>query len=235
MQWGLTIPDFAGASISAAENGRWRAVGRRRRELTRIEGTAGSAETARTDWTLEAPDEEYYVDDRVDDGRVGMATASRWSEPLLPWASAQWQSETSLLRLDGDRPKPVVQTRLSLDCLTPAVGVSGFVCIGFDGVWSRVWRFDSLANRLSPVAQIRGFIWGLSQSGEDRVIATIRNRQVELLLNTGMLDFLALDYDECSVSGHARAGDLVATVCTRDGETLVKLHRLGEAPAPNAP
>jgi hypothetical protein len=67
------------------------------------------------------------------------------------------------------------------------------------------------------------------------VIATIRNRQVELLLNTGMLDFLPLDYDECDVSGHARAGDLVATVCTRDGETLVKLHRLGEAPAPNAP
>jgi hypothetical protein len=233
-RWTIAIPNFAALSLRATEKGLWRAVGRRGKRLTRIEGTVGSSDTVRTDWRIDEGDQEYAVDDRVDDGDVGIALAVRWSKPPLPLATWNWRAETSILRVAADGTTRVATTRLTLNCLEPTVGVTGFVCIAFDGRWSRLWRFDARANRLIPIGQTRAFVWG-KQSGQDRVIGILHGRQMQLRLDSATIDLLPSDDDECVVSDHALAGDLVATACTFDGETIVKLYRLGEPTATSAP
>ena len=159
----------------------------------------------------------------------------RWSEPLIPWMSWDWRSQTSILRVAPDRTTSVATTHLTLNCLDLSVGVRGFVCIAFDGRWSRLWRFDAEASRLIPLGQTRALVWGKTQTAPDRFSGAFQGRPMLLQLDSGTIDLLTTDDDECVADDHALAGDLMATSCTLNGETIVKLYRVGAPAETSAP
>jgi len=234
-RWTLTIPGFAARSLTAGADGRWRALERRRKLLTRIEGTVGKSDTVRTDWTVATGDMGYPVSDQVDDGNIGIAMGYRWSEPLIPWSSWNWRAETSILRLSADRTTPVASTHLTLNCVDPAIGVTGFVCIAFDGRWSRVWRLDAEAGRLIPLGQTRALVWSKAQTERNRISGMLGGRPMALTLDTGTIDLFAVDDDDCLANDYALAGNLVATSCMLNGETIVKLYRIDAPVERSAP
>jgi hypothetical protein len=62
----------------------------------------------------------------------------------------------------------------------------------------------------------------------------LRGRPILLELDTGTIDLLTLD-DGCAADDHSLVGHLVAASCILDGETIVKLYRIGAPGETSAP
>ena len=223
--WTLSLPAEGVAVIQAGSEGRWRALAHANHRFTRIDGRIGSNDTRETTWTMPVGPNAYLDAPRLDEGPVALGVAATWYRPTLTWFDASWRYTTTLLHAGRGEPRPIASSRLSVDCATPPVGADGFVCISFDGRWSRLWRVDAAASTLSPIAQVRRAFWRVRQESPSVVEAHMGYSAAIIPLGSGVMRTLAPPWDGCGMNDFSMARDVVAVSCVDGDMTRVTFYR----------
>jgi hypothetical protein len=223
--WTLSIPDVMADTLDVDSDGRWRLSQTVRNGFVRVEGRIGAGAFEQTRWSMDTDDHEY-VSYRVDEGAVALGIVSDWEAPSLPWYMLTSRSNTSLIKIAAGYSASVATTRLTVDCLDPGMEANGYVCVSFDGRWSRVWRLDPETDRFSPQGRTRGFAWFTRHDTDAQLEGVVGGRRALVRLDSATIYTLARMDEDCLADDHAIAGDIAATICAAEGETVVTFHRL---------
>ncbi|HKE85178.1 MAG TPA: M48 family metalloprotease [Vicinamibacterales bacterium] len=202
-------------------SGRWRVLARHGNGFTRIEGHVGSDDVAETHWTIAADRRASVAPPRIAEGAVALGLATMLDtpppSPLLGIGSRQ----TTLLRASAEGSADIVTSRLTLDCLSPPMGIDSFVCLSFDGRWSRIWRLDSAISGLRPVGQTRGRFGHVRQYTRSLLSARVDGNLSLIDLDSATIRMLAPMREDCWFSDVSIAGNLIVTACAQRGTTRV--------------
>ena len=224
--WTLPLRSKNVLQIQAAEDGRWRAVTRRGRQVTRIDGRIDSADTRETVWTITPRD--GYADSRVGEGPIALGTVNTWREPLLFGALGDWHTTTRFVRLSGDEQNEIASSRLRVDCPVAPIGATAIACVGFDGRWSKIWTFDVSTGQMSAVGERRRGLWSIHQVTPTLIAARDGIRSVMIDLDSRTSTTLIQPRAGCSFGDVAIAGPAVAVACEGPRNTRVTLYRMGQ-------
>jgi heat shock protein HtpX len=222
--WTLPLPLDA-SSIQATADGRWRAFVRQGNQFTRIEGRVGAEETQQTQWAFEARPNMFVDHPRVGNGAVALGVASTFSEPPTSWLRTEWQTDTTLFLADSKHATWLATSRLGLDCPRTPMGIDGYVCISFDGRWSRWWRIDVATRQLIPVGETHGHVWNASYVTSTRLSASINGNPAIISLESKRVQILAPVRDNCGAAEFSVTANLVITACPAMGTTTLTLYR----------
>jgi Zn-dependent protease with chaperone function len=224
--WTIELPDVDVFTVQAATDGRWRAFARRGRRFDRVEGRVGSpAPISSTRWTVTADTRSYVDMPRNDGGSVALALAPLWEEPALSSLLTDWRQTTQLLRVDSARTTELATSHLRVECPAPPIDVTGYVCLSFDGRWSRIWRIDVRGNALVPIGAIRHTIWNPWLASKQRLAGVASGRPVLADLDSKTL--IALIPDKyCWMQDVAVAPNVLVGICGDRGGTTVTQYRL---------
>jgi len=182
--WTLDVPGASAFSVAASPDGRWQFMSRRRNAFVRVDGRVGRSSVSRTYWNVDVDPEEYVSLHGSRTGTVGLGVAVDWSTPGLPWWLASWQwtwrSKTTFLSVDGDVNRPLATTNLTVQCADPSIDAAAYVCVGFDGRMSRIWRYEIATGKFEPVGATRGALY-LGPQQTDGTLAAMKNGSVVLI------------------------------------------------------
>jgi hypothetical protein len=222
--WTLPIDSNDVWMIQAAPDGRWRALQRRGRQLTRTDGRVGRSDTRDTTWTIAAG--EGYVDARVGEGPFALGVVSTWRRPLMAWLYEDWRTTTRLVRAGVENLTDIATSRLSVECPTSPIGADTIVCVSFDGRWSRFWQFDPGSGRLSAAGQRHGRLWGTRQITPTLLAARDGFQSILIALDARTSTRLLHSWVGCGVNDVAVAAGTIAMACAGPGKTDVSFYRL---------
>ena len=223
--WTQTLPIPDVTVIQAAPDGRWRALAQHGHQFIRIDGRLGTNETHDTKWTMPVGPGAYLDAPRLDEGPIALAVAASWHGPALQWTGARWSSTTTLLHTGQDQTRQIASSRLTVDCTAPPVGTRGFVCVSFDGRWSRLWRLDAASGTLSPIGQVRGAFWRIRQDSPAAIDANMAYGAAVIALDSGAMRTFMPPWDGCGMDDFAFVRDIVAVSCVEQGTTRVTFYR----------
>jgi hypothetical protein len=114
---------------------------------------------------------------------------------------------------------------LAVDCTAPPLGARGFVCVSFDGRWSRIWRVDAGSRTLSPIGQVRRAFWRLRQESAAAIDANVTYGAAIIALDSGAMRTFAPPWDGCGMDDFAHVRDIVAASCMDGDTTRVTFYR----------
>ena len=229
--WTLTLPVSDVTVIQAAVDGRWRALAQEGPRFTRIDGRIGTSETHETTWTLPVGPDAYLDTPRLDEGPIALGVAASWRRPALKWIDANWSHTTTLLHAGHDQARPIASSRLTVDCALPPLGTHGFICVSFDGRWSRIWRVDAASSTLSPIGQVRGGFWRIRQDLPNAIDATVTYGGAVIALDSGVMRTFMPPWDGCGMDDFSLAPGTVAVSCIEHSSTRVTFYRDEESRA----
>jgi len=224
--WTLSLPAGEPSTLQADAEGRWRAIARRGSRFTGLDGRIGSPDVNTQTWTIDSTREASVDALRIDHRRTALATSTVWKRPPAPWLGSEWRQSTTLLSVDGSSSRAIATSRLSVDCAAPPLGITGYVCVSFDGRWSRFWRFDPEAGRLHPAGQTRHGVWRVQQHTHSQLIVSLNGRPALVDLEAGQMLGLAPAWNGCWMTDFAVVDDVVVGVCAQDGMTRVTQYRV---------
>jgi heat shock protein HtpX len=223
--WTLALPDVDITSVSTATDGRWRAFARRGRQFERLEGRVDSSSFTTTRWTVMA-DKQSYIDMPFNDGGTSaLALASVWQEPSRTSLLTDWRETKRLFHVDGTNTTEIVTSHLSVECTTPPIGVTGSVCVSYDGWTSRLWRADLSSGTLRPLGELRYRVWTPSQPSQHRVAGVANGRPIVAAIETHTVVRLAPD-KRCWTMAVDVSGDIVVAACIDGDTTTVAQYRI---------
>jgi len=225
--WTLPIESEGIWSLQAAPDGRWRAVTRHGRKMTRIDGRVGSSDTRDTTWTI--PVGEGYADARVGEGPFALGIVSTWRQLLIAEPHEEWRTTTRLVRASLENQTNIATSHLGVECPMSPIGVDTIVCVSFDGRWSRFWRFDPDSGRLSGAGQRYGRLWGLRQITGTLLAARAGVQSIFIDLDERASTTLLHSRGACSVNDVAVAAGTIAMACAGPDTTDVTFYRLPES------
>jgi len=226
VMWTLPLRSKNVLQVQAAEDGRWRAVTRRGRQTTRIDGHIDSADTQETVWTITA--HEGYADARIGDGPSALGMLTMWREPVLSGTYHMSRTTTRLVHVNRDRQTTIGASRLDVTCPVAPIGTDTIVCVGFDGRWSTIWTFDLASGRMSPVGERRDLLWRLRQSTPALVVGRDGLHPVVIDLDSRTSTTLIQPWGACGYGDVSVAGRAVAIACEGPSNTRVTLYRMGQ-------
>jgi Zn-dependent protease with chaperone function len=224
--WTLSLPDGEPSMLQADPEGRWRAIARRGSRFTGLAGRIGSPDVNTQTWTIDSTREAYVDTLRIDQRRSALATSTLWQRPPAPWLGSEWRETTTLMNADDSSSRVIATSRLSVDCAAPPIGITGYVCVSFDGRWSRFWRFDPAAGGLHPAGQTRHGLWRVQQQTHSQLIASLNGRPALVDLEAGRMQTLVPAWDGCWMTDFAVVDDVVVGVCAQGGMTRVTRYRV---------
>jgi Zn-dependent protease with chaperone function len=233
--WALKVRDIEANSMRAGTDGRWHVMNRHRNAFTRVDGRVGSTVTSRTSWDVQAAPTEYVSLHGVSTGNVAVGVAVAYADSMLPWwlSGWNWREKTTLLRVDGRETQRVATSSLNLSCADPAIDASAYLCVAFDGRWSRFWRYNVERGILDPIGRARGRFFIDSQDTHTTVgamragavvgidVAAGRITTFDLGGNTGVVDY---DFTD----------EFLVVSSLEGNRTVVRLYRLADPSAPRS-
>jgi len=222
--WTIALPVDVTA-VQAAPDGRWRAFSQRGREFVRLDGRVGASPIDSTRWTVTADNRSYVDMPRTDGSRDALALALIWNSPVLSPLLSDWRQTTRLLRVDDANTSELATSHLKVECPVMPIEVTGYMCISFDGRWSRVWKVELGTNMLMPIAETRHLIWNPWQPSEQRLIGAANGRPLLADLESQTLFSLVPD-KYCFVMDVAIAQKVMVGICGDGRATTVMQYRL---------
>jgi Zn-dependent protease with chaperone function len=223
--WAIALPDLDVTTVQAAPDGRWRAFSHRGRQFERLDGRIGTTPINSTRWTVAADNRSYVDMPRNDGGRDALAVAAIWQGPVLSPQLSDWRQTTRLLRVDSARTSELATSNLRVECPVTPIEVSGYVCISFDGRWSRVWQVDLGSGTLMPIAETRQMIWNPWQPSEQHLAGVANGRPLLADLDSQTLITLVPD-KYCWALDVAIAREVMVGICGDGSATTVMQYRL---------
>jgi Zn-dependent protease with chaperone function len=227
--WTLTLPTGDVTVIQAAADGRWRALAEDGHRFTRLDGRIGTNEARETSWTMPVGPDVYFDVPRLDEGPVALGVAASWRRPSLSWLGVSWPYKTTLLRAGRGETRPIASSRLTVDCAAPPLGVDGFVCVSFDGRWSRLWRVDAASSTFSPIGQVRRGFWRVRQEHASLIEAHMAYGAAVIELGSGTMRTFAPAWDGCGMDDFSIAREIVGVSCVEGGTTRVTFYQVERA------
>ena len=226
--WTIALPGLDVIAATAAPDGRWRAIARRRNQFDRIDGRVGSSAIASTRWTVAAGRQSYVDTPHSDGGSAALAVAPLWQEPTLSTLLSDWRETTRLLRVDPARTTELATSNLKVECPTLPIDVSGHVCLSFDGRSTRVWRIDLTSSTLVPIAETHNIIWKPARPSQQLVAGVVSGRPMLANLESRRLVTLIPD-KYCWTQDVGVTGNLVVAACSDGRGTRVTKYPLPAA------
>jgi len=223
--WTIALQDVEATTVQAALDGRWRAFSQRGRQFTRLDGQVGISAVTSTRWTVMADQQSYIDMPRNNGGREALAVAAIWQAPVFTALWMDWRQTTRLLRVDDTNTSELATTHLRVDCPVPPIGVVSYVCVSFDGRWSRVWRVDLGSGTFRPIAETRRMIWNPRQPSEGRLAAIANGRPLLADLDARTLITLMPD-KYCWAQDVAVTQGVAVAACSEGHTTTVTKYRL---------
>lgn len=222
--WTTALPVDVTA-VQAATDGRWRAFSQRGRQFVRHDGRVGVSAIDSTRWTVTADNRSYVDMPRTDGGGAALALAQMFHSPVLSPQLSDWRQTTRLLRVDDANTRELGTSHLKVECPVMPIEVIGYVCVSFDGRWSRVWKVDLGSSTLVPIAETRHMIWNPWQPSERRLIGAASGRPLLADLQSQTL-FSFVPDKYCWVMDVAIAQDVMVSICGDGRATTVMQYRL---------
>jgi Zn-dependent protease with chaperone function len=223
--WTIALHDVEATTVQAAPDGRWRAFSHRGRQFTRLDGRIGVSTVTSTQWKVMSDQQSYIDMPRNNGGREALAVAAIWRAPVLTSLWMDWRQTTRLLRVDDTNTSELATTNLRVDCPVTPIGVGGYVCVSFDGRWSRVWQVDLGSGTLRPIAEAPHMIWNPRQLSEQHLVGIANGRPLLVDLDAQTLITLAPD-QYCWVMDVAIAQETMVGICGDGRATTVTQYRL---------
>jgi hypothetical protein len=162
---------------------------------------------------------------RNNGGREALAIAAIWRAPVFTSLWMDWRQTTRLLRVDDTNTSELATTHLRVDCPVTPIGVGGYVCVSFDGRWSRVWQVDLGSGTLRPIAETPHLIWNPRQPSEQHLAGIANGRPLLADLDAQTLITLVPD-KYCWAQDVGMAQDVAVAACSEGQTTTVTKYRL---------
>jgi hypothetical protein len=223
--WTITLPDIHITDVQASADGRWRAFARRGLQFARIQGIVGDSQFTSTRWTVNTGRRTYVDTPRNDGGSVALAVAPQWDAPALSALLTDWRQTTRLLRVDEAGTTELATSHLRVECPAPPIGVTGYICVSYDGRSSRIWRIDLTSGHLLPVAETRHVILSASQDSQQRLTGAVNGRPMIADLESRTLTTL-IPEPYCWAMDVDVAKDVAVSICTDGVFTTATQYRL---------
>lgn len=223
--WTLPPQDVQLTTVQAAPDGRWRAFSHRGRQFTRLDGRVGLSVVTATQWKVMAKEQSYVDMPRNDGRREALAVAAMWHAPVFTSRWTDWRQTTRLLRIDETKTSELAMSHLRVDCPVTPIGVGGYVCVSFDGRWSRVWHVDLGNGALTPIAETPHLIWNPRQSSQQHLAAIANGRPLLADLDARTLITLVPD-KYCWAQDIGVTQDVAVVACNEGHTTSVTKYEL---------